>query len=723
MTDPQDPPAKTPVLLSSRRSAALLDGRGDLELTREMRGAPAEWGGVIGQCVRLTGPWRLALRSAGVDGDLPGALRAAETGGGRWRSLHRWNGFEFAHSVAALERVPGVLRTLRCAPREGPPGTLTVTSYFEPFLLPVLVEGIRPRYFRVDTGTDELRVRQRGFGLSVRSNVAPSLLFLNRGSWIGGHYRGRVDEIGVEYSLPVAPDAPSELRILVTGGLDRDLDPAREEAARALADPDGAAAEVDQADRDWTDATPTLRFPDAPALERGYARARSALRRLYCAPGDGLTGLVAGFPWYAALWGRDVAWMLWAVVWLGDFDWARRSIDTIVHFQSHANVPVLAGEAGELPMQISPGPVFFYGTSDTTLYFPLLMRRWVEHAGASQLPVGWPDAVRGMIGWGEARCDPATGLLRNGGEVETISAATGSLARVRYGIDAPDTTIWDSTDRRSHAIDLQVLWTRALDAAAEIVPGVADGTSARWRAAAERVARAIRTEYVWDAEGYLYDTVRNGRPVPQLRPNALRAVSAALLPPDLARRCVARAARDDLTTPWGVRTLSSGDPGYRPDAYHDGQVWTIATAWAADAALAVGDADRGVAYLTTIADRYEAGGANECYRGDAPVPYDSCFLLGFSVAPFLTVLFERLWGLAVDARSSRLRVRTTFPARWTAAAIDNLKIGDGTVALDWSPERLRVRWFGPRALTVDAGAGDVTVAPGASADVPLPVRS
>ena len=715
-----DPPATAPILLSSRRSAALLDGRGDLVLAREMRGAMAEWGGVIGQCVRLTGAWRFALRRDDRETDLSTTLEDTDTRGTRWQSRHRWDDLSISQSVTVLESVPGVVRTLRCESPGGAPGTLTVTSEFAPYLLPVLVEGIRPRYFRVDTSGDELRVRQRGFGLAVRSNVPPTRLFLNRGSWIGGHFRGRVDEIGVEHSLPLTPGVASELRVLVTGGLDRDLDSARAAAQLALADPDRAAAELDATERAWTDATPTLRFPDAPALERGYARARFALRRLYSAPGDGMTGLVAGFPWYAALWGRDLAWMLWAVLWLGDFDWTRGSIDTVVRFQSRAAVPVLAGETGELPMQISPGPIFFYGTSDTTLYFPLLMRRWAEHQGASTLPEGWPDAVRAMIAWGEARCDPGTGLLRNGGEVETISAATGSLARVRYGIDAPDTTIWDSTDRRSHAVDLQVLWYRALGAAAELLPGTPDGGPTRWRAAAERVAVAIRTDYAWGAEGYLYDTIRHGRPVAQVRPNALRAVSAGLLPPEAARRCVERAAQEDLTTSWGVRTLSSRDPSYRPDAYHDGQVWTIATAWAADAALAVGDAERGVAYLTAIAERYEAesGGANECYRGDSPIAFDSCFLLGFSVAPFLTVMFERLWGLEVDARSSRLRVRTTFPVRWRSAAIDNLRVGEGVVSLDWSPERLRVRWFGARALTVDAGSGDVTVPPGAAVDVP-----
>ncbi len=457
------------------------------------------------------------------------------------------------------------------------------------------------------------------------------------------------------------------------------------------------------ADRAWEAKTPTLRFPDAPVLERAYGQARAALRRLYSAPGDGLVGLVAGYPWYSALWGRDVAWMLAAVLWLGDFDWVDHSIDTALRFQSRSLVPILAGEPGELAMQISPGPIFFYGTSDTTLYYPLLIQRLGQHAGIAAPPDPRQRAIREMIAWGERRTDSTTGLLRNGGEAEEISTATASLARVRAGINSPDTTIWDSADRRDHAIDVQVLWWRSLRAAADLLGATPEGDAARWRAIADRVASTIRSRYFWKEESYLYDSLREGRPVEQLRPNALLAVSGRILSSEEGRGVVARAARDDLTTPWGVRSLSSKDPQYDPIAYHGGEVWSIATAWAAEAALTVGNADRGVGYLASLARLYasEGGWANECYRGDRAEPFNSCFLLGFSVAPFLSVLFERLWGMKMDASAGRLEVRPTFPSGWRSASIENLRFGRGTLSLDWTPERIRVHSSVP--VSVDAG--------------------
>ena len=717
---PGRPAASLPILLTGLASAALLDGGGDLVLPREMRGTPVEWGGVMGQCVRLASAWRFGLRAHEIDASLPATrLEGAPVPGG-WRTRHAFEGIDLVHEVAAVSSVPGVVRTLRASTAAGDPVDLSVTSSFVPVLSPVLVEGIQPHRFEVTTSRDALRVRQREWGLSVRSSRPPDRLLVNRGSWLGGERRGRVEEIGTEYSLRVAPDAPASLSVLVFGGLDRDLDGFDGAAREVIADPAGAARAVAADDRAWTDRTPRLSFPEAPELERGYALARDALRRLYSAPGDGMTGLVAGYPWYSALWCRDLGWMLEALAWLGDLEWMQRSIDTVVRFQCRTSLPILGGEAGELPMQISPGPIFLYGTSDTTLYYPRLMDRWRRHSGAVELPERWPAALGRMLEWAQARADPATGLLRNGGEAEEIAVATGDVARIRYGIDAPDTTIWDSADRRSHAVDVQVLWWEALRAIADLEGSAPSRPGpAACRALADRVAASLRDLYPWPEEQYLYDSLRDGRGVAQIRPNALRATRAGLLPPPLARAIVARAVRDDLTAPWGVRTLSARDPTYDPTAYHEGQVWTIATAWLADAALEVGEPELGVEVLGRIARLLadERAGANECFRGDRPEPYDSCFLLGFSVAPFLATLFEGLWGLRVDARVGELTVRPRFPDGWRSARLERLRVGPGSVDLAWSPGRLAVRWTGPGILRVDAGAAPGTVAAGASTEV------
>jgi len=711
-----------PLLLRSLSAAVLTDPAGDLSLPRECRGAVEEWGGVYAQLIRLTGRWRIFLWDGEHQSRLSDGFVSGRQVGDRWRTEHRIGRLAVHQEIAPTDRPSGAIRRLRFALSEGPPVSLVVHSSFRPYLLPTLVEGVRPVSFRAETSSAGLDVRQRGFGLAVRSSIGPSHLYLDRGSWLGGHRSGPLERVGADYELRLTAGLPVDLRLAIAGGLERDLARSADDIAALLADPEPRLASAEAAEARWLAGTPTMRFPDAPELERAYEAARASLRRLYSAPGDSMTGLVAGYPWYSAIWCRDLAWMLPAVLWLGDFDWAAQSLATVFRFQSRSSIPLLGGEPGELPMQISPGPIFFYGTSDTTLYFPGIVEQWVRHTGDTGATLPWRPVLAAVVAWGLARTDLATGLLRNGGEAEAISAATGAISRIRYGIDSPDTTIWDSTDRRDHAIDVQVLWWSALRSALELHAIDDDPTvRARLPGVVARLAETIRTAYDWPEERYLADSLRAAVPVRKLRPNALRAVSAGLVSPERARALARRVAEEDLSTPWGVRTLSTKDPTYRPDAYHDGQVWPVATAWAADAAFAAGDGELGAEFLGRIAARFaaESGQANECYRGDRAEAFDSCFLLGLSVGPFVSLLFERLWGLRPDARARCLDVRPCFPAGWRSAALDGVRLGPGRVSLRWAAPVVTVGWSGPGDLTVRVGGRVSPLAPGASVAVSL----
>jgi Amylo-alpha-1,6-glucosidase len=706
--------------LTSLASTAIFDACGDLELPHETRGALVEWGGAYGQAVRLTGPWRLRLLDGEQEASLGSTFVRSSPVPGGFRSEHRWRNVDLVHEVAALPDPPGVLRSIRLASAAGSGLPLRVASRFEPFLFPVAVEGVQPTRFRVESVGGGIDVTQRIFGLRYRSTVPALRTTLDGASWEGGTREGPVREVGSEHDLGGGSDRPGTISWMIAGGLRRTVSNAGPAFDRVLADPAAAVRAQADADDVWLRSTPVLNFPEAPALEAAYGIAREGLRRLYCAPGEDLTGLRAGLPWYDAIWCRDVAWMLPAVLWLGDHEWAEKAIDSVFRFQGRSDVPILGGEAGELPMQIAPGPIFLYGTSDTSLYYPTLVERLLRHAGASAFRADWRTAIERILSWGVGRTDGSTGLLRNGGEVEKMDTFAAAITRIRFGIDAPDTTIWDSADRRDHAIDVQVLWWQALRSAQALLPDL-PGAETR----ARQLATTIGERYWWPEEGYLFDTLREGRPGTEIRPNALRAVSAGLVPPDRARSIVDRALRDDLTTDWGLRTLSARDPGYRPQGYHQGQVWPIATAWAADAAFAAGATERGIAIVERLARQLvqQGGLAHECFRGDRDEPFDSCFLLGFSLGPFLGLLFERIWGLSLDAATPSLSVRPAFPAGWRAVSLDRLRIGEGHASLRWNAGTLCVAWTGARPLHVVTVERSVEVAPGGSVDVPAPIVS
>ncbi len=717
--------AAPPILRTSLTSAVILHPGGDVRFAREMRGTEIDWGGVFAQLVRLTGPWHISAAVDGRSWPLDGGSPADPPLVGGWRTEHAWGPLAATQEVAPLGLPAGAVRRLRLVSHAAEALSVRLRTECVPYLLPVLVEGIRPTRFRVELGPDaSVVVRSHLFSLRLRVDPPPGTFGIDDRPLGREAYEGAVESVTADSTLEVPAGGTATATWTVTGGIDRDRRAAEASGGAALPpDPREAAGSVARADAAWTARTPELEVPDAPELEAAYRSARAALRRLYTAPADDMVGLVAGYPWYSAIWCRDLAVMLPAVLWLGDAEWVERSLRTVFRFQSRRAVEILGGEPGELPKQHAPGPIFLYGTSDTTLRFPAVVERLHRHAGNTGYLNEWADAIARIVEWGRRRTDPATGLLRHGGEAEAISAATAPLSRVRYGIDAVDTTIWDSTDRRDHAIDVQVLWWETLEMTGRLLAesgGFERGT--QYREEAARLARSAVPRYALPGGEYLADTIRGGAPVPRLRPNALRAVSAGWLDPGFAARVVRRAAAPDLMTPWGMRTLSANDPGYRPDAYHDGQVWPIATAWAADAAFAAGAPAEAYGHLAKLVADYrtEGGAANECYRGDRPEPYDSCFLLGLSVAPFLRLLFERVWGLAPDALGMRLGIRPEFPPSWSAARLSGLRIGPGTVDIAWHPGRIRVRWSGPGPLRVAAGTGaPVDLAPASARELPL----
>ncbi|MCI4334156.1 MAG: hypothetical protein L3K04_00750 [Thermoplasmata archaeon] len=708
-----------PVLLAGPRSAAVLSGAGEFHWLRECRGERTECAEVTAVGLRLVSRWTVRFGTGTPLTPLESSLRALTVRRGVLESRHEADGVRLEQRVYPVGEPPGVAREFRLQAEERSPAHARLECSLRPFLAPILLEGVKPYEYAFALSARGLRVESSGFGLRLESEPEAARWFRDGAAWDGRPASGELGEMGARWALEIPAGGSASVRMCLWGGAERAVRLGSGPARVPIPWDAGAASEAYYAQ--WLASTPELALPDAPALEAGYRLARSALRALYYAPERGCTGVRAGVPWYAALWCRDLAWALPAILWMGDLAWAEESLRCVYGYQAPARIPLLGAEAGELPMQVAPGPVFLFGTSDTSLYYPALLARQVAHSGSTQLLADLGDALELTRQYLLGRQDPRTGLFRHGGEVAALEEATEGLSRVRFGIDATDTTIWDSADRRDSAIDIQVLGVAAWRALAELEAHAgrrSEASDARARAGA--LAARLEPTYGWSEESYLADSIRGGVPVRQLRPNALLAVSAGLLRPELARRMVHRAAQPDLSTPWGVRTLSSRDAEYDPLAYHGGQVWPLATGWAAEAAFAAGEEELALGYLERLAQTLieERGYANECYRGDRSEPWNSCFLLGFSVAPFLTVLFERLWGVRPRLGEGRVELAPQLPRRWEHGALRGIRLGGGRLDLEFDARRYRASYAGTAPLTL-VGPGGERSATGPSVSLEL----
>ena len=377
-------------------------------------------------------------------------------------------------------------------------------------------------------------------------------------------------------------------------------------------------------------------------LVRSYEKAKAAMQYLK-GEYDGLgEGICAGLPRFPNYWARDTGWSLRGYLSIGDLYFARAVIDNFLKHQ--ASKSTKGAVVGELPMIIS-GKAFLhtttYGSADSTFLFPRAVREYVLSSGDIQyLQKRWESIVR-LVNCGLLKDIDGDGLLDHG--------FTGTAEK----LPIQDSTWMDHIDRRKSANDVQALFYESLVIGSELA-GMADDNynKIKWSRKAEELKSKIDKEYWNNKEGFYYDTIRkDGSKDPSIRPNAL-----VLLLTNTAKSkyqadaVLERIESDDMTTSWGVRTLSNRDFKYHPALYHDGAVWPLVTSWAALSELKFGRTEQALYYVNSMAERIlsENGMFAETYRGDRPEPFNSCILQAWSVGMFVHTMREMMLGMKVN---------------------------------------------------------------------------
>ncbi|HEX9677670.1 amylo-alpha-1,6-glucosidase [Nitrososphaera sp.] len=389
-------------------------------------------------------------------------------------------------------------------------------------------------------------------------------------------------------------------------------------------------------------------------LIRAYEKAKASLKYLK-GEYDGLgPGICAGFPRFPNYWARDTGWSLRGYLAMGDYAFARKAIDNFLRHQASGAKGVTKGE---LPMIIS-GRAFLhsttYGSADSTFLFPWAIRQYVMSTGDLQyLRRRWP-AIVNLVDWGLQKDLDGDGFIEHG------------FTGIATKLPIQDSTWMDHIDRRKSANDVQALFYESLAVGSELARLVGDSVSEkRWSARAEELKSKINAEY-WNPEiGYYFDTIRkDGSKDQSIRPNALVVLITGAAG-DSAKEAVVldRIEKDDMTAEWGVRTLSTQDPKYRPAFYHDGAVWPLVTGWAALAELKLGRTEQAYRYLKSMADRIlvENGMFAETYRGDRPEPFNSCILQAWSVGMYVHAFLELVLGMKIDMTRNTIHIDPMLP--------------------------------------------------------------
>jgi hypothetical protein len=348
-----------------------------------------------------------------------------------------------------------------------------------------------------------------------------------------------------------------------------------------------------------------IRTPDRE-LNKAFAWNVIALRSLLHESRHGV-GILAGLPWFLEFWARDSFICVPALNHIGEFEASRAILERFL--------------SRKMPSKIDTEGNLEYGFADTCPLFMLAMQHYADCTGDS-----------GFIGSSRKALESATRDVKlEGGLV----------------IHDPDKTWMDSYQRGKSALEVQSLWAGALK---NYNPTVS-----------RDIENRIKVGYWNPRTVYLQDS--KNPDLDDMTANAIAPVALDQLEGQKVSH-VLDMIQSDFTTKWGVRTRSSKDKDYAPDAYHKGAVWGLTTGAAACACLRHDRVHQGLGYLKSMASEM---GMNALGASAEVVHSDTGELLGcgmqaWSSAMFITAIDEFLFG--IRPRLGLLEIRPRLPDGW-----------------------------------------------------------
>ncbi len=288
----------------------------------------------------------------------------------------------------------------------------------------------------------------------------------------------------------------------------------------------------------------------------------------------------AGLPWFLAPFGRDSL-----IVSLQNLlvypDFARGALEVLGSLQAKERDDYRDAEPCKIPHEMRYGELAhfkliphtpYYGTADATpLYLITLHAAWratgdrallEQHLATAEACLDWID------NWGDRDDDGFQEYQTRSPAGYENMAWKDSVDGVLYPDGTPVKGPKALCELQGYVYDA---WLRM----AEVYDTLGDPDRAG--VLREKAAVLFRrfNDAFWDeATGfYAYALDGDKRKVLTVASNPGHCLWSGIVPPDRAARVVARLLAPDMSSGWGIRTLSALHPAYNPHSYHNGSVW------------------------------------------------------------------------------------------------------------------------------------------------------
>ncbi len=365
-----------------------------------------------------------------------------------------------------------------------------------------------------------------------------------------------------------------------------------------------------------------------------------------------LTTILAGYPWFAD-WGRDTFIALPGLLLdTQRYDEARSTLKVFSKYIKDGLVPNVFDDYNDQAAA--------YNTVDASLWYVHAACAYVNASGDMDSWKSWlADACKSILG---AYIQGTLFDIRMAGD--GLITAGNPQTQLTWMDAARDGVIF--TPRFGKPVEINALWHHCLVAVAVLLKDFDRQTAAHYEKLVSRIGRTFLRLYWNEEAGCLHDRIYTNEAGEEtidtlIRPNQVFAGSLENSPLPRTRQIrMLQTVRDKLLTPYGLRTLAPGSPGYqgtyagnpfqRDSAYHQGTAWPWLLGPYAEAVLRAGrftpEAKREAFGVIRPVVEQVLGGSNwpslgqvwEVHSGDPDHKPEGCPAQAWSIAELLRLV-------------------------------------------------------------------------------------
>lgn len=319
---------------------------------------------------------------------------------------------------------------------------------------------------------------------------------------------------------------------------------------------------------------------DNPDLNQVFAQAVRDLYLLKITTPRG-PAFAAGLPWYSVAFGRD---QIITAMQILDFapDSAKQIITLLANYQGKKEDKFTEETPGKIMHELRTGEMArtreipfipYYGTIDATPLWLVLVNRYVESTGDTELArTLWPNIEAALtylkentpndfLFYGSPAADGKEPALSNQAwkdSGDSVMHKDGKLAKPPIAICEVQGYLYDA-------------WQSGANLA-EKLGKVEEATELKERA--KKLKEHFKQSFWLPEQNFVALAIDgSARPCSVVASNPGHLLSSGIIDQTDAIGVAQRLLKSDMFSGWGIRTLSSGEKAYDPASYHNGSIW------------------------------------------------------------------------------------------------------------------------------------------------------